>query len=85
VEYHIIASTDQGYQVTSPHRELMRFFTLDSEPATILGVYSTTHGGVFTHHGQATHLHVVSDDERRSGHVDELALGPDSVAYLPVP
>jgi len=34
---------------------------------------------------QATHLHVVSDDGRRSGHVDELYLGSDSVAYLPVP
>ena len=85
VEYHIIASNELGYQITSPHRDLMRFFTFDSEPATLLGVYSTTHGGVFTHHGQATHLHMVSDDGRRGGHVDELVLGSDSVTYLPVP
>ena len=85
VEYHIISNSQPGDQVTRPHRELMRFFTIDAEPATILGVYSKAHGGVFTHHGQATHLHVVSDDERQSGHVDELYLGSDSVAYLPVP
>ncbi len=85
VEYHIISNSEPGDQVTRPHRELMRFFTIDAEPVMILGVYSTAHGGFFTHHGQATHLHMVSDDERRSGHVDELYLGSDSVTYLPVP
>lgn len=85
VEYHVISNTEPGDRVTRPHRELMRFFTLDAEPATILGVYSEGHGGVFTHHGQATHLHVVGGDGRRSGHVDTLSLGSDSVAYLPVP
>ena len=85
VEYHVISNTGPGDRITRPHRELMRVFTLDAEPATILGVYSEAHGGVFTHHSQATHLHLVSGDERRSGHVDELKLGSSSVAYLPIP
>jgi hypothetical protein len=85
VAYHVIANREPGYHVSRPHRELMRFFTIDAEPVILIGVHSTAHAGVFTHHGQATHTHVVSGDGRRSGHVDELRLGPGSVAYLPVP
>lgn len=85
VDYHVISRTAPGYQVTGPHSELMRRFEAAAEPLKILGVYSTGHAGIFTHHGQATHLHLVRGDERGSGHVDGLQLGADAVAYLPVP
>ncbi|MDX1387664.1 MAG: acetolactate decarboxylase [Acidobacteriota bacterium] len=85
VGYHVISNTEPGYQVSRPHRELMRFFTIDSEPVVLIGVHSISHGGVFTHHDQATHLHVVSKDGQHAGHVDQLGLGSNAVLYLPVP
>jgi acetolactate decarboxylase len=41
--------------------------------------------GVFTHHASTTHVHVVSGDGLKSGHIDEALLGPGSVVYLPQP
>lgn len=85
VGYHVISNPDPGDQVDRPHRELMRFFTIVERPVVLLGVHSENHAGVFTHHGASTHIHVVGGDGLRSGHVDELNLGPGSVVYLPVP
>jgi acetolactate decarboxylase len=85
IDYHVIANEAQGYMTTVPHRELMRFFELENQPATLIGVYSTKHAGIFTHHGSSTHIHMVSHDKRHSGHVDSLELGIGTRLFLPVP
>jgi acetolactate decarboxylase len=85
VQYHVISNREPGYQVHRPHRELMRFFTIVGQPVALLGVYSENHAGIFTHHGQTSHIHLVSGDELRSGHVDAVDLGPASVVHVPVP
>jgi acetolactate decarboxylase len=85
VGYHVISNSDSGYEVRRPHRELMRSFSIAGRPAVLIGVCSTAHAGVFTHHGESSHIHVVSGDERQSGHVDAVRFGPGSVAYLPIP
>jgi len=85
VNYHIISNLDPGYRVDRPHRELMRFFTIGEGPVVLLGVHSEDHAGVFTHHGASTHIHLVGGGGLRSGHVDELTLGPKSVVHLPIP
>jgi acetolactate decarboxylase len=48
----------------------------------IVGFYSSTHEGVFTHRGSQAHLHVLLPNGT-SGHVDELELGPDVELLLP--
>ena len=83
VDFHVISNREPGYQISRPHHELMRFFTLESQPLTLLGVFSRHHAGIFTHHDQWTHIHLVSDDKRHSGHVDSLSLDPDAMLFLP--
>lgn len=53
---------------------------------TIVGVYVEGQGGVLTHHGQDYHLHAAvraEDGPLLSGHLEEIALGPDVRLYLP--
>lgn len=83
IDFHIISNQEPGYKISKPHHELMKFFELKSKPVTLIGFFSKSHAGVFTHHGQWTHIHVVSQDGKKSGHVDSLVLGSDAVLYLP--
>ncbi len=83
VSYHVISNTDGGYTITRPHRELMRFFEVKDIPVTLIGVYSTAHAGVFTHHGDATHIHMVSGDKKHAGHVDSADFAPGAILFLP--
>lgn len=39
---------------------------------TLIGFFSTSHKGVFTHHDTNIHVHYLSWDHARMGHVDEL-------------
>lgn len=85
LRYHVIDNPDPGDRVTRPHEELMRRFAIERAPATLLGVHSTGHAGTFTHHGQSTHVHVISADGAGAGHVDAADLGDDAVLFLPAP
>lgn len=50
-------------------------------PAVLVGFHSTRHEGVFTHMGQATHLHALVGDH--TGHVDRVAIGAGARLRLP--
>lgn len=43
-------------------------------PIEILGFYSETHQGVFTHHDQDSHMHFKTQDGSAAGHVDDLQI-----------
>jgi acetolactate decarboxylase len=85
IAYHVIANDVPGYRTVRPHDELKHHFTSRREPVTLIGVFSTGHAGVFTHHGSSTHIHLVSADGHRSGHVDDITLGVETHYYLPAP
>lgn len=54
-------------------------FTVADAAGTVLGFYSTSHQGVFTHHDTNVHLHFVADDASTLGHVDGLSFDPAAV------
>ncbi len=54
-------------------------------PATLVGFYSTQHAGVFTHHGEATHIHAVLADPLVTGHVDGGVVPEGAILKLPRP
>jgi acetolactate decarboxylase len=56
---------------------------LQGEPMEILGFYSQVHQGIFTHHGQPTHLHVLARSRAVAGHVDDLTLHGNTYLLLP--
>ncbi len=83
IDFHIISNEEAGYITHVPHSELMRHFKLEGQKAWILGVYSTEHAGVFTHHGTAIHVHMVSEDGMHSGHADAVRFGKETKLFLP--
>lgn len=49
----------------------------------IIGYFSTQHQRVFTHHDSYIHIHFLSDDKTKMGHIDELVLGKKNKLFLP--
>lgn len=49
----------------------------------ILGFYSDRHHAIFTHHTTNMHLHFISRDKSKTGHVDGLRLGNSMKLLLP--
>ena len=76
-----------GSTVSSPeeaHAGQLKYH-IKAENVRIIGFFSTSHQGVFTHHDTFLHMHLLTADERMMGHVDVLGFRPDSmVLYLPV-
>lgn len=50
---------------------------------TLVGFYSRRHEDVFTHRGEFSHIHLVTDDRALSGHVDALTPGGGLALHLP--
>ena len=51
--------------------------------ATLLGFYSASDHGVFTHMGSKTHVHCVVEDPRSSGHVDHVVIPAGATLRFP--
>lgn len=73
VEWHIIDSPDPG----GNHDEHMAssWKKIDSDiKGKILGFYSESHQTVFTHYSSYTHMHVLFEIEKLSGHIDDIQI-----------
>lgn len=57
-------------------------YTLRDEDCEILGFFSTQHQGIFTHHGHFVHMHLLTADKSKMGHIDELSFRPQSMKLL---
>jgi acetolactate decarboxylase len=74
----------EGAKVSSPdeaHQGQINY-AIEEEDVEIIGFFSTEHKGVFTHHDSFVHLHLITADEQKMGHVDELEIGKMKL-YLP--
>lgn len=82
---HVVNLTE-GSQVRSPedaHRGKVDY-VLNQGIVSIIGFYSTRHRGVFTHHDSYLHLHLLSADKQKMGHVDALRFDPKHMRiFLP--
>lgn len=56
---------------------------LTNQNISIFGVYSDKHHGVFTHHTTNLHMHVLTEDRKIAGHLDDLRLGENMILKLP--
>ncbi|WP_274474312.1 acetolactate decarboxylase [Mangrovimonas aestuarii] len=79
-----IQNLPAGTKVSSPkeaHQGQINY-GLRNEDAEIIGYFSTEHKGVFTHHDSFLHMHLITADETKMGHLDELEIGKMKL-YLP--
>ena len=56
---------------------------LTNTPGLVLGFYSSSHQGIFTHHSSKMHLHIRSLEGDFAAHLDDLILDDDVVLKLP--
>ena len=61
-----------------------KYYELQDANADIVGFFSTEHQTVFTHHDSYTHMHLVTADRTKMGHLDKLKMNPGTMKlYLP--
>lgn len=59
-------------------------YELGPEEVEVAGFFSTEHKAVFTHHDTFLHLHLITKDRSKMGHLDKVVFKPGSLTlYLP--
>ncbi|HBH24842.1 MAG TPA: alpha-acetolactate decarboxylase [Cytophagales bacterium] len=79
-----IQNLPERTKVSSPdeaHQGQTNYY-IASEDVEIIGFFSTEHKGIFTHHDSFLHMHLITKDESKMGHLDELEIG-EMKLYLP--
>ena len=79
-----VQNLPEGTSVSSPeeaHRGQVNYTILNAA-VDIVGFFSTEHQGIFTHHDTFMHMHLLTKDQQKMGHVDELQMGKMRL-YLP--
>lgn len=85
VTIHIV-NLPEGTKVSSPadaHRVQVNY-QLAGGQVEIVGFFSTEHKAVFTHHDTFLHMHLITADKLKMGHLDEALFGKGMKLYLPV-
>ncbi|MBT9457947.1 MAG: acetolactate decarboxylase [Burkholderiaceae bacterium] len=89
LRWHVVTGEASTHVKHSGHANTKSGMHVFDEPGTqdlLVGIYSgSALEGVVSHPGERLHLHFVSDDRTRSGHVDALQLVAGAVLRLPKP
>ena len=84
-DIHLV-NLPEGTEVHSPeeaHQE-QKNYPLDNEQAELIGFFSTEHQGIFTHHDSYVHIHLITNDQKKMGHLDKVMLKKGTVQlFLP--
>lgn len=79
-----IQNLPEGSKVSSPkeaHQGQVNY-PLKNETVDIVGFFSTEHQGIFTHHDSFMHMHLITQDRKKMGHLDDIEI-ENMVLYLP--
>jgi len=79
-----IQNLPEGTKVSSPEEahKGQTNYNIANQDVEIIGFFSTEHKGVFTHHDSFLHMHLITKDESKMGHLDKLEIG-EMKLYLP--
>ncbi len=84
-DFHLV-NLAEGAQVNSAedaHRGNVNFM-LSNEAVVLVGFFSREHKSIFTHHDTFMHIHLISADKQKMGHLDDVILKKGSVKlFLP--
>jgi acetolactate decarboxylase len=82
-----IVNLPKGSKVTSPdeaHKGQVNY-QLKNEQSEIIGFFSTEHKAIFTHHDTYLHMHLITTDRQKMGHLDEVLFKKGTMRlYLPI-
>jgi acetolactate decarboxylase len=80
IGFHVM-NVPPGTSIRSPdeaHAHQVKYMDRGNE-GTLIGFFSTQHHGIFVHHDANIHVHYLSWDHTRMGHVDQLMIDPTRV------
>lgn len=81
-----IVNLAEGSEVSSPdeaHRGMIHY-ELNNEESEIVGFFSTEHKTIFTHLDTFVHMHLITTDRTKMGHLDDVLFKKGAVKlYLP--
>lgn len=81
-----IVNLSKGSKVSSPDEahKGQKNYELENTPSEIIGFFSTAHQAIFTHHDTFLHMHLITSDRKKMGHLDEAFFVKGSMKlYLP--
>ena len=81
-----IVNLPKGSKVSSPNEAHQGQINYDiiNQQADILGFFSTEHKAIFTHHDTFLHMHLLTKDKTKMGHLDNVFFGNGNIKlYLP--
>lgn len=69
-----IVDLPKGSKVSSPDEahEGQKDYELINEQSEIVGFFSTEHKAIFTHHDTYLHMHLITVDKQKMGHLDQV-------------
>lgn len=71
-----IQNLPEGTKVSSPKEahQGQTNYSINNTEVEVVGFFSTTHQGVFTHHDSFVHMHLISKDRKTMGHLDDIKI-----------
>ena len=84
-DFHI-QNLPKGTKVSSPDEahQGQANYSLENNEVEIVGFFSTKHKGIFTHHDSNVHMHLITSDRKKMGHLDKVIFGNSTIKlYLP--
>lgn len=81
-----IVNLPKGSKVSSPDEahKGQKNYELKNEQAEIIGFFSTEHKAIFTHHDTFLHMHLMTSDKQKMGHLDEVLFKKGTIKlFLP--
>ncbi len=84
VVFHVLNKTDNETHSPELHEQAKIKYTIEDTGIEVIGFHSTSHRGIFTPGHSSIHLHLKSEDDTLSGHVDALTFPQGLDLYLPV-
>jgi acetolactate decarboxylase len=66
-----------------PTKSYQTTWEIGGQDTDFVGFYSTRHTGVFLGSGEIVHIHALTHDRTKAGHVQDFSLSPGAVLYLP--
>lgn len=81
-----IVNLPKGSKVSSPDEahKGQKNYELQNEQAVIIGFFSTEHKAIFTHHDTFLHMHLMTTDKQKMGHLDKVLFKKGAMKlYLP--
>ncbi len=79
---HIVNKTGNEAHTPEDHDKIKIYFQPSNTEVNMAGFYSTKHKGIFTHHDSFIHVHLVTADEKLSGHLDAVSFVPGKATLL---